>query len=236
MRNNITTSISRVSALLILLTGTLCLHSCKSYHHEEARQGNTIYFHNDVFGLAANAEPGIEDTTEAFDTLTNTTKLIITRKDTILSTINGRELYRSTEVDRKPIFTGYHKNVYEIIFKALATELDKLPDGKYLVNINDVVVSRDGDLAYCHLDKYLITPDTLFGSSRNAAAITETQQNTLYQLALDELEQRHVIAPAMRNNEPVDYIINNTGFQRVITVQSHIAILEPVKEWTNVSE
>lgn len=118
-----------------------------------------------------------------------------------------------------PVFITGRGNMYEYLFAQLKTELDKLEDGGYVLNIDRMVVDDKGDLAYyenkgIELLKYPVD---------NPTALKEDNRKAIHTKLNDMLDKSVKFKPAQQDGKPVNVRLSLPMYE--IVVKNHKAQL-----------
>lgn len=118
-----------------------------------------------------------------------------------------------------PVFIATHGNMYQYLFTELKTELDKLEDGGYVLNIDRMVIDDKGNLAYyenkgIELLKLPIDKNPI---------LKEDTKETINTRLTDMLNNSVKFKPAQQNGKPVNVRLSLPMYE--IVVKNHKAQL-----------
>ncbi len=143
--------------------------------HDRERKGNKLTFHGNTFemglprigGSATTPGPNqvvigggsgavrvsgpapapatpIVDT--VFDPFRNVT--IMTMLDSVPVKMNGLPIYNADDLTTPPALRASTSSLLDAIVSGAQAELSKLPEGKYIINVNELIVDRAGHVVY----------------------------------------------------------------------------------------
>lgn len=141
-RTSSTVSKSKTLILLPLLLVSATCFSKNSFSSKFERNGKYVTYKGNRFELS---EPK-PDTMILTDPVTGEQITKIIKKDPVPVKMNGKPI--PNEVDQQPYFTGNDKGLREYLVKNMKSELSKLDDGQYTLNLNNIVVDDKGKIVY----------------------------------------------------------------------------------------
>lgn len=173
--------------------------------------------------------PPLPDSIPVGDVLTGTTKMIAVRVDTIPVTLNGEPIF-GNEAKYKPYNhdAAYTAPVFEnasaaadieqYLLSQLQTELNALENGVYVFDVSNVVVDRQGNIAYYEAGG--IRPIMAGGYQ---PVISDELQKSIDHKIAELLDHVLKCKPALKDGKPVNVRLE-TGLH-VIEVYKHKARL-----------
>ncbi|MGN6567450.1 MAG: M56 family metallopeptidase, partial [Flavipsychrobacter sp.] len=144
---------SKLLLILPLVLACLLLFTENSFSAKFSRDGNIVKYRDNVIELSP---PSVPDTVVIMDPTTGQQRTVVARKSPIPIKLNGRKIYKSDDMDVMNTMGGPATNispfsrdgVKEYLLSNLSSELSKLEDGYYMLNVNNVVINEDGAIVY----------------------------------------------------------------------------------------
>lgn len=131
----------------------LLLFTENSFSAKFSRDGNIVKYRDNVIELSP---PPAPDTVVIMDPSTGQKRTLVTRMDSHPTKLNGKKIYRSDDLNVMNTMGGPMTNVpslsgdgiKEYLLSNLSSELSKLEDGYYMLNVNNVVINENGAVVY----------------------------------------------------------------------------------------
>jgi hypothetical protein len=147
-------------------------------------------------------------------------------KDIIPVSINGEPItgneqqycMRTDPSYIAPFLPRYYGGIETYLFVHLESELNKLDDGEYLLNVNKLVVDNAGNIAY-----YEANGISGFMSRQGVSLVKEDLKQNIDQKMLEALNGPIKFEPALINDKPVNARISADTYS--IVVKNHKASL-----------
>jgi beta-lactamase regulating signal transducer with metallopeptidase domain len=159
------------------------------------------------------------------DWRTGAVTMIAVREQTRPATINGKPVFSDDPLYKlahpevayvKPMFRGPKNDLDQYLFSSLHDELNKLPDGVYILQVNNLVVDQTGSIAYYEAKGIL--PD-----SDDTPVIDDNLKSAINEKLSQLLDSHLKFKPASRNGEPVNVQLQLNAHR--VEVKNHAAVL-----------
>jgi hypothetical protein len=145
MLNNIPrSSLCKLRKPYILLMLCLTCYAHSSFAQTFVKKGNTVTYRGNAFELSA----PIYDTQTIVDPVTDKKIKKVENKGTVPVKMNGRKIYRTYELFAAPATYLEFGPLGDYIFRELRDELNKLPNGNYVMLVDNIVVDDIGKIVY----------------------------------------------------------------------------------------
>ena len=150
----------------LILVCIVCF-SKNSFSKKFEKNGNVVTYRGNKFELS---KPFFDSIT-LIDPVTAKEIGKVVKHDPIPEKMNGTQIYRTNELTTPPQPYAENGSITDYLFRQLSKDLNRLPDGTYRIDINNIVLDQKGKIVYyegiglCHTDntkaismKELITP------------------------------------------------------------------------------
>jgi len=195
----------------VILMCMLCL-AYSAFGQQFQRTGNTVTYRGNTFEYAT---PGTDEVTITDPVTRKQVKKRVTR-DAVPVKMNGTRIYAASEVTTKPVQVDESVSLQLYVLKGLTTEFSKLPNGRYLLYLSNIIVDSKGRLVYYEYEgvsaersKYKIPAD-----------IRKAIDNKI-----DILVNKIAFRPGMLNDKPVTVLTDITMGMFTIVVKNHKAVV-----------
>jgi hypothetical protein len=161
-----------------------------SFSQQFERNGNIVTYRGNKFEYSV---PRIE-TVAVTDPVTRKTTTQKIAYDAVPVKMNGVKIYNSDEVTQKPVQVDERVSLPVYVLKGLNSEFSKLPDGRYLVYVSNIIVDNKGKVVYYEYEG--------IASERSKVKIPDSVKNAI-DVKIDPLATRLVFKPGRMNDKPV---------------------------------
>lgn len=137
---------SRAKYLLVapLLIVTIVCCSKSQYSGERKKDGNKITYKGNVFEMSKSAY----DTVQMMDAVSGKTNTTVIERLPYPIKMNGTPILEGNQITQQPVYKGASATPGEDLFEFIKPDLNKLPDGDYLILVGNCVIDAQGQLAY----------------------------------------------------------------------------------------
>jgi bla regulator protein blaR1 len=119
--------------------------SKNSFSKRNERNGNIVQYRGNTFEYSAKQR---FDTVLLTDPVTGQQSGKVVKHDPIPEKMNGNRIYLPSELSSQPQSYAQNGSIPDYLFKNLSKYLDKLPDGTYRLDINNIVIDPNGKIVY----------------------------------------------------------------------------------------
>lgn len=122
-------------------------------------------------------------------------------------TLNGEKIYNFYSEGVKPPHSEDYK-LTDYIFNAIKTDLERLPDGNYMINLMNLVVDKKGALAYFDFDSLKMGSGHIKTFSYTAENITNQEVTPTIQDLISHIGMKDSIASTPQQDSINNVLIN----------------------------
>lgn len=176
------------------------------------RNGNTITYRGNTFEYAA---PGTDEVIIIDPVTRRQVKKRVTR-DAVPVKMNGTRIYAAGEVTAKPVQVDESVSLQLYVLKGLTTEFNKLPNGRYLLYLSNIIVDNKGKLVYYEYEGV--------SAERSKYKIPADIRKTI-DSKIDALVNKIAFRPGMLNDKPVIVLTDINMGMFTIVVKNHKAVV-----------
>lgn len=195
--------------LPVLLVSTL-FFTQRGYSQEKKWDGNKVTFKGNTFEMKVTPP----DTIQVQDPVSGEMQYLVTRMEPRPLKMNGQAIHDEDEITRDRAFPtdNSYNNLGEYLTEKQKEEFEKLPDGKYILNVSNIVVNTSGNIVYYDYSGL---------SANTSIKVPEDLQKRIAQktqILLDKVDMK----PARLNGKAVVcYLSKDDASHNQIIVQDH---------------
>jgi beta-lactamase regulating signal transducer with metallopeptidase domain len=137
---------SKTKMLVFIPLALVCIicFSKNSFSQRLERKDNKAYWRGNTIELSIAST----DTMTLVDPVTGKELQKIMLHDAKAISVNGKPIPSEVDIEDYPVFKGSDKNMREYLLKNMKTELSKLDDGYYRLEISDILIDEHGRIVY----------------------------------------------------------------------------------------
>ncbi|HLO70443.1 MAG TPA: M56 family metallopeptidase [Flavipsychrobacter sp.] len=206
----------RAIAIPLLLVCVLCFTKNAFSDDKRKIDGNKVTYKGNVITM----QTFPEDTTIVEDPTTGEEKIVVKRMNPRPKLLNGEKIWYDYEkdangehlpvADLNTIGTLSASSIIQTVVNEIKNELTQLPDDQYNLGLNNVMLNKEGEIAYYDFEG--------FRASHTATKIPEDLKKYIDKkivAVMDKLAAK----PATIKGKPIIYMTANGDFFRNITVE-----------------
>ena len=143
-RNSSSASRSKMFLFIPLAFVCILFFSKNSFSQKFDRNGNIVAYRGNKFEFSKVRY----DTITMIDPVTGKENTVVTSLLPVPIKMNGKKIFNTDEVTERPSGLASTGSFEDFIFKNLSTDMDKLPDGLYTLDIGNIVLNAKGKVIY----------------------------------------------------------------------------------------
>lgn len=130
--------------------------------------------------------------------------------------MNGKPIESFWNVTQKPVFLGKDKSMSIYLLNSIRSEMEKLEDGEYYVNVNNSIIDEKGNLAYYEVE----------GVKAYDIKIVKSVKEAIDSKLRDAIENAPKFKPAELNGKAVVVDFEAIVFGYRVIVKNHNVEIE----------
>ena len=140
------TAAARTKTLVFIPLALVCV-ACftkSAFSQKFVKNGNVVTYRGNRFEMSDTRT----DTISMTDPVSGKEIMQVATRNAIPVKVNNEKIYNSDEVTSRAASFSANGSLEDYLFKHLATELDKLPDGTYVLDLYNIVLDSKGRIVF----------------------------------------------------------------------------------------